>query len=166
MYDVVFEKTKYHYGTVNRRSVYAEATVRMGSLKKMLWEISQSSQGNIVPESHFWCFLVNFAKLATLPFMENSTGRLQYHYIAASEYSSINSSEGSTVLVNETVHYDTKTTAYPPGIKTSWRRRSDFSLYVSVTSQVRLKLNTQRRLDGTSPRGLSGASLRRLIGTS
>ena len=54
----------------------------------------------------------------------------------------------------------------PPDIKTSWRRRSDVSLYVSVTSQVRLKWNTQRRLDGTSPRRLSGASLRRLIGTS
>ena len=111
MYDVVFEKAKDHCGTVNKRSVYAEATVLMGSLKKMLWEISQSSQENILLESHFWCFLVNFAKLVTLPFMENRTGRLQYHYIAAPEYSSINSSEGSTVLVNETVHYDTKTTA-------------------------------------------------------
>ena len=49
----------------------------------------------------------------------------------------------------------------PPGIKTSWRRRSDVSLYVPVTSQVRLKWNTQRRLDGTSPRRLSGASLRK-----
>ena len=29
----------------------------------------------------------------------------------ASEYSSINSSEGSTALVNETVNYDTKTKA-------------------------------------------------------
>ena len=53
----------------------------------------------------------------------------------------------------------------PPGIKTSWRRRRDVSLYVPVMSQVRLKLNTQRRLDGTSPRRLSGASLRRVIGT-
>ena len=139
MYDAVFEKAKDHCGTVNRRSVYAEATVRMGSLKKMLWEISQSSQENIVPESHFWCFLVNFKKLVTLPFMQNTSGRLQYHYIAASEYSSINNSEESTLLVNEAVHYGTKTTAYQPSIKTSWRRRSDFSLYVPVTSQVRLK---------------------------
>ena len=54
----------------------------------------------------------------------------------------------------------------PPGIKTSWRRRSDVSLYVPATSKVRLKWNTQRRLDGTSPRRLSGASPRRLIGTS
>ena len=28
MYDVVFEKTKGHFATVNRRSVYAEAVVR------------------------------------------------------------------------------------------------------------------------------------------
>ena len=27
----------------------------------------------------------------------------------------------------------------PPGIKTSWRRRSGVSLYVKVTSQIRLK---------------------------
>ena len=54
----------------------------------------------------------------------------------------------------------------PPDIKTSWRRRSDVSLYVSVTPQVRLKWNTQRRLNGASPRRLSGASLRRFIGTS
>ena len=42
--------------------------------------------------------------------------------------------------------------AIPPGIKTLWRRRNDVSLYVPATSQVRLKWNTQRRLDGTSPR--------------
>ena len=51
----------------------------------------------------------------------------------------------------------------PPGIKTSWRRRSDVSLYVSATSQVRLKWNTQWRLDGTSARRPSGTSPWRLI---
>ena len=55
---------------------------------------------------------------------------------------------------------------YPPGNKTSWRRRNDVSLYVPVTSQVRLKWNTQWRLSGTSPRRLSGTSSRRLIGMS
>ena len=32
----------------------------------------------------------------------------------------------------------------PPGFKTSWQRRSNVSLYVPVTSQVRLKSNTPR----------------------
>ena len=54
----------------------------------------------------------------------------------------------------------------PPNNKTSWQRRNDVSLYVPLTSQVRLKWNTQRRLGGTSPRRLSGTSPRRLIGTS
>ena len=62
-----------------------------------------------VPESLFllWCLLVNFAKLVTsLIFAEQ-------HWTAASEYNSIvSSSKGSTVLVNETVNYDTKTKAY------------------------------------------------------
>ena len=29
-----------------------------------------------VPESLFWCFLVNFAKLVRTPFLQNSTGPL------------------------------------------------------------------------------------------
>ena len=53
----------------------------------------------------------------------------------------------------------------PPGNKTLWRRRNDVSLYVSVTPQLRLKWNTERHLDGTSPRCLSGTSLRHLTGT-
>ena len=62
--------------------------------------------------------------------------------------------------------FSMNSSAFPPGIKMLWRRRSDVSLYVPVTSQVRLKWNTQRRLDGTSRRRLNGASPRRLIGTS
>ena len=54
---------------------------------------------------------------------------------------------------------------YPPDNKTPWWRRNDVSLYVPVTSQVRLKWNTQRRLNGTSSRCLSGTSPRSLIGT-
>ena len=34
MCDIVFEKTEGRSGTVNRTSVYAEAAVRKGSLKK------------------------------------------------------------------------------------------------------------------------------------
>ena len=43
MCDIVFEKAKSRGGTVNRTSVYAEGAVRKGSLKKVLWEISQNS---------------------------------------------------------------------------------------------------------------------------
>ena len=41
--------------------------------------------------------------------------------------------------------------ANPPGNKVSWRCRNDVYLYVPATSQVRLKWNIQRCLDGTSP---------------
>ena len=64
--------------------------------------------------------------------------------------------------INNTVKLKT----IPPSIKASWRRRSEVSLCIPATSQVRLKWNTHRCLDGTSPRCLSGASLWRLIGTS
>ena len=53
----------------------------------------------------------------------------------------------------------------PTGIKTSWRRRKDVSLYVPVMLQIGTKWNTQRRLDGTSPRRLSGTSPRCPTGT-
>ena len=53
----------------------------------------------------------------------------------------------------------------PPGHKTLWRRCNGVSLYVPVTSHVRPKLNTQRRLVGMSPRRLNGTSPLRLIGT-
>ena len=46
--------------------------------------------------------------------------------------------------------------------KTSWRRCNNVSLHVRVTSQVRPKWKTKRRLNGTSPRRLSGTSPRRL----
>ena len=47
-----------------------------GSLKKVLWEISQNSQENICNGILFWCFLVNSAKFARIPFLQNSSGRL------------------------------------------------------------------------------------------
>ena len=53
-----------------------------------------------VPESLFWCFLVNFAKFQRTPFLQNSTGRLPL-IIAVSRV--VNG-----VLANETVNYDTK----------------------------------------------------------
>ena len=61
-------------------------------------------------------------------------------------------------------HFNTKPTRQQDVVATLWRRRNDVSLYVSVTSQVRLKWNTQRRLSGTSPRRLSGTFSRSLIG--
>ena len=47
-----------------------------GSLKKVLWEISQNSQENICNGISFWSFLVNFAKFARTSFLHNSLGRL------------------------------------------------------------------------------------------
>ena len=52
----------------------------------------------------FWCFLVNFAKFARTPFLQNSTGRLLL-IIAASIVV-------KGVLANETVNYMTRTKAY------------------------------------------------------
>ena len=51
----------------------------------------------------FWCFLVNFAKFARTPFLQNSTGRLLL-IIAVSIVV-------KGVLANETVNYDSKTKA-------------------------------------------------------
>ena len=75
----------------------------------MSLEISQNLQENICAGILFRCFLVNFAKPVTSPFFA------EQHSTTASEYSSINSSEESTVLVNETVNYDTARKA--PGLK-------------------------------------------------
>ena len=65
-----------------------------GFFKKMLWEISQNSQGNFCIEMSFFdkvklcrsapslkarpqrrCFLVNFAKFVRTPFLQNTTRR-------------------------------------------------------------------------------------------
>ena len=52
-----------------------------------------------MPESLFWCFLVNFAKFERTPFLQNSTGRLLL-IIAVSIVV-------KGILTNETVNYDT-----------------------------------------------------------
>ena len=57
-----------------------------------------------VPESLFWCFLVNFAEFVRTSFLQNSTGRLLL-IIAVSIVA-------KGVLANETVNYDTQTKAY------------------------------------------------------
>ena len=71
---------------------------------------------------------------------------------------------GTTIFVSFTELFPLP--RFPPGIKTLWWRRSDVSLYVPVTSQVRLKWNTQWRLSGTSSRRLIGMSWWRPISTS
>ena len=57
-----------------------------------------------VPESLFWCFLVNFTEFVTTPFWQSSTRRLLW-IIAVSIVA-------KGVLANETVNYDTQTKAY------------------------------------------------------
>ena len=57
-----------------------------------------------MPESLFWCFLVNFAEFVRTPFFQSSTGRLLL-IIAVSIIA-------KGVLANETVNYVTQTKAY------------------------------------------------------
>ena len=57
-----------------------------------------------VPESLFWCFLVNFAELVRTPFLQNSTCQLIL-IIAVSIVA-------KGVMANETVNYDTHTKGY------------------------------------------------------
>ena len=77
-----------------------------GSLKKMLREISQNPQENISAGISFLLFSCEFCKTCDIIFFP------EQHWTTASEYSSINSNVGSTVLVNKTVNYDAKTKTY------------------------------------------------------
>ena len=77
-----------------------------GSLKKMLWEISQNSQENICAGISFLVFPCEFCEICKNSFFA------EQHRTTASDYSSINSSEGTIVKWNWTVNYDTKTKAY------------------------------------------------------
>ena len=56
-----------------------------------------------MPESPFWCFLVNFAETVRIPFLQNSTGQLLL-IIAVSIVA-------NGLLAHETVNYDTQTKA-------------------------------------------------------
>ena len=106
MCDIVFEKAKVHGGTVNRTSDYAEAAVRSGSIKKVLWEILQKfirkhkcqsllldkvrrcrSACSLKTRLQRRCFLGNFVQFLRPPFLQNTNGRLLLIY------SSINSNE-------------------------------------------------------------------------
>ena len=56
----------------------------------------------------------------------------------------------TTFILNFTNFWIQKSCShYPPGNKASWRRSNEVSLYVPVTSQVRLRWNTQQHLSGT-----------------
>ena len=57
-----------------------------------------------MPESLFWCFLVNFVEIVRTPFLQNSTCRLIL-IIAVSI-------GAKGVLAKETVNHDTQTKAY------------------------------------------------------
>ena len=70
------------------------------SLKRFYGKFRRIQKKTSVPESLFWCFLVNFAKFVRTPFLQNSTGRLLL-IIAVSIVV-------KGVLANETVNYDTK----------------------------------------------------------
>ena len=57
-----------------------------------------------MPESLFWCFLVNFMEFVRTPFLQKSTGR-PILIIAVSIVA-------KGVLANEAVNYNTQTKAY------------------------------------------------------
>ena len=70
----------------------------------MLWEILQNSEENVCAVISLLVFPCEFSETFKITFFA------EQHRITASEYSS---SEGSTVLVSETVNYDTKTKFVP-----------------------------------------------------
>ena len=70
----------------------------------MLREISQNSQENICNGISFGCSLVNFAKFARTPFLQNSSRQLLLIMVV--------SIVAKEVLANQTVNYKTKTKAY------------------------------------------------------
>ena len=70
------------------------------SLKRCYGKFCRIHKKTSVPESLFLCFLVNFAKFVTTPFLKNSTGRL----LRIIEVSVV----VKGVLANETVNYNTK----------------------------------------------------------
>ena len=47
-----------------------------GFFKRCYEKFGRIHEKTSVSESLFWCFLVNFAKFVTLPFLQNSTRRL------------------------------------------------------------------------------------------
>ena len=103
MCDVVYTKAKGHGGTVNRTSVMLKQPSE-GSPKKDVIKHFAEFKRKHLSESRFCCFLVNFAKFARAPFLQNSTGRLLL-IIAVSIVV-------KGLLVTETVNSDIKTKAF------------------------------------------------------
>ena len=89
MCDIVFEKAKVHGETVNKTSAYDEAAVRRVLYKRCYEKFRGIHKKTAMPESLFWCFLVNFPKFVRTPFFA------EQRWTTASDYSSINSSKGS-----------------------------------------------------------------------
>ena len=82
----------------------------------MLWEISQNSQENICAGISFLVFSCEFCEICKNNFFA------EQHRTTASDYSSINSSEGS--IGKRTVNYDTKALRKkPPNSKSSYSVR-------------------------------------------
>ena len=96
MCDIVFEKAKGHGETVNKTSVYDEAAVRRVLSKRCYEKFRGIHQKTSMPESLFWCFLVNFPKFVRTLFLQNSAGRLLL-IIAVS-------TAAKEVFLNETVN--------------------------------------------------------------
>ena len=84
--------------------VFMQKQPSEGFFKKRCYEkFRRIHKKTSVPESFFWCFLVNFREHAKAPFLQNSTGRLLL-IVAVSIVA-------KGVLTKETVNYETKTKA-------------------------------------------------------
>ena len=109
MCDIAFEKTKGRVGTVNRTSVYAEAVVRRFlKIGDKFCRISFFNKVKLCKSAALLktrllcrCVLANFAKFVRTHFFA------EHHRATASNYSSINSSEGR--INKRNLNYDTQT---------------------------------------------------------
>ena len=105
MCDIVFEKAKGRGWTINKKRVFMVKQPSAGFYKKdVMRNFAEFTKKKSVPESLFWCFLVNFTEFLRTPFLQNSFEQLLL-IIAVSIVA-------KGVLANETVNYDTQTKTY------------------------------------------------------
>ena len=89
-----FWKDKRSWKDCKQSECLCRSSCPKGSLNKVFWEILQNSQENICTGIHFW----RFHEICKNTFFA------EQHQTTASDYSSINSSEGSTSSnVNEVI---------------------------------------------------------------
>ena len=101
MYDIGFEKAEGHGGTVNRTSVYAEASIRRVLEKRRYDKFRKNSQESICARISFLVFSCKFCEIC------KNTVFTEQHWKTASDYTNINI-VAIGALGNETVNFGTK----------------------------------------------------------